>query len=614
MTDGNWGFQVVRADLGDLGIDAGQSMGMVIVQPEYELVPDAAVPFRIADACRQAQKALIEQAFQIRAVESHERNVPLPFVLFPEAAIPVRDPDGLDCLRQQIEKVEGDVIFIGGLEGLSPQEAHEVADRFPSCVGAARPSFAAGQFVNICVIAVKSANGRLSWHFQAKLRPSKWEQPRNMALGRRVLYFIAPHVAFLCQICFDHIAADGEQHLNTSVCRQVIATTQPSAASLDFVFVPECNPDPDHPSMRQNTGILLKHQDRALMNAMTAIVVVNRAASAQEPKKYGRSGLHYKAGRWQPPTSDIGPKGYELCDSDHVTSAVFRRRAHAIHVATLVPPSHNIGNSGNPRLPLDNPRSYLIRDECEPAPCSCLPGRPGTAGKFVECDCLPCKLCDALLADLPAKDEKRRWQGHDPGQSELLARQYGEIRKGLLKLASVRARELVYLLLEMHGHERNNPDLWSDLQSEAVVELLSALSVLAELRPVSLVTAPQWTAWLGESLAVALLDGANKKYSCDEMELKYLKMFEAEYYRPEARRIPVLLVALRSRGLVQPLVKPSSADITKPTDPNRLGDQNSFTNATLPRFYVCQDALFDGAREAKSIAEFLKSEMRWVLA
>lgn len=613
MADGGWDFEVVRVNLDGLGIDAGQRLGMVIAQPKYELGPDAAVPFRISDGYREAQKGLIEKAFQIRAVESTERNVPIPFVLFPEAAIPVSDPDGLDCLRQQMEQVQGDVIFVGGLEGLSSQEAQEVTNNFAPSVDDARLTFADGTFVNVCLIVVKSANGPLSWHFQAKLRPSQWEQPRNMARGRRILYFVAPHLAFVCQICFDHVAMQGSEALGNNLCRYLIQSTRPLAAPLNFVFVPQYNPDPQAGCVRRNTGLILNFQDPQLSNHLASVVVVNKAAAIQEPSTYGRSGFHYRAGRWQIPMADIGPKGYELYDSDGVTSAVFRKRTHALHVATFVPPSLNVGNSGNPRLPLDNPRSYLIREGCDPAPCSCLPGTSCEVGKFVECDCLPCKLRDVLLADLPKEDEKERWKSSDMVQDQLLERNYGQIRESLLMLESARAREVVYLLLQMHENDRrSNPDLWLDPQSEAVVELLAALSVLAGLQPVDFNASPQWTAWLGESFAVALLDGADLKYWA-EMEFSYRKRFEEDYYRPETRRKPVLLVALRSRGQVQPVVKPSWLEFTVPEDQNRLGDKDSFARSTPLRFYVCQEGLFDEARQATTIRDFLESQMRCVL-
>jgi hypothetical protein len=163
------------------------------------------------------------------------------------------------------------------------------------------------------------------------------------------------------------------------------------------------------------------------------------------------------------------------------------------------------------------------------------------------------------------------------------------------------------------NEERNNPDMWSTSQFDAVVEFLSALSVFAELQPVDFQAAPQWTARLGKILAIALLDGTDKGYSWSEIEEKYWRTFEGEYHRPDARRAPVLLVALRSRGLVEPLVMKISPEFIKPTEPNRLGDEASFAKPTPLRLYICQDALFEGARQEKAIKKFLNDKMRCVL-
>jgi hypothetical protein len=245
MTDSRWDFRVECVPLDGLGIDAGQKLGMVLVQPYYTLDADGTIPFRISAAYREAQKDLIVRAFQIRAVESQDRGMPVPFILFPEAAIPVHDPDGLDCLHQQMERAEGEVVFVGGLEGLGPREIEGMVERFRPDIDTARPDFdAAGAFVNACVIAVKSGNKRLSWHFQAKVAPSQWEQPRSMACGGRVLYFVAPRLAFVCQICFDHVAAQGTEPLSEGLCRRLIGVTKPLAAPLNFIFVPQCNPRP----------------------------------------------------------------------------------------------------------------------------------------------------------------------------------------------------------------------------------------------------------------------------------------------------------------------------------------------------------------------------------
>lgn len=616
MADTDWNFHVERVDLAGIGIDAAHRLGMVMVQPEYDLDPDGTVPFRIKEASRELQKDLIQKAFEVRAAESLNRSVQIPFILFPELSIPVHNPDGLDCLHEQLKEAEGDIIFIGGIEGISLQQSDEIFNRFIPADNIARPAFNTGAFVNICVIAIKSKDGQINWYFQAKLFPSQWEQPRNMAKGKKVLYFVAPQIAFFCQICFDHIAAQGAESLSTALCHRLTENTQPHAAALDFVFIPQYNKQPFHPSVRENTHRILYHP-RRLNNEMTTIVVVNRASKLQESSDFGRSGFHYRVGRWLVPR-DVGPKGYELYDFDNITSAIFRKRTNSIHVTTVIPPSYNIGNSGNPRQPLEYPRSYLITDECDATPCSCLHGSQYTVGRYVECDCLPCKLRDSLPVALATTDDKNRWQCSDPNQSELLYQHYKRIREDLLILSPNRTRQLLSLLLHMYdaANGQHNPDSWQEptLQSEALVELLATLSVLAELHEINFDTEPQWTALLGSLIAIAVLDGADDRNTWATMESKYRKTFETVYFRPDVRKLPLLLVALRSDWQVQPFVNQRFWDFTEPARPNILGDdKNSFTKPTPMRFYICQNALFRGARQAKRISEYLQSEMRCIL-
>jgi len=608
MTEGGWSFQVERIPLDGLSIDAGQRLGMVIVQPDYALDADGTVPFRISAAYRQAQQYLIERAFQIRAVESQDRGVPVSFIVFPEAAVPAHDPDGLDCLRQQMEQAEGEVVFVGGLEGLNPQEAGDLADRFAPGFDGAKPDFdAAGAFVNVCVIAVKWADGRLGWHFQAKLAPSHWEQGQSMARGKRVLYFDAPHVKFLCQICFDHIAAQGHEPLSSALCDKLIEKIHPNTATLDFVFVPQFNPQPNHPSVRQNTGLLLNQRDRELKNDMMALVFANKAAAVQEPSEYGRSGFHYRAGRWRPSTDDIGPKGYELYESDSVTSAVFRKRTQAIHVATLVPPGHNVGDSRNPRQPLDNPRSYLVADGCDPVSCSCLPGTAGSAGTFVECDCLPCKLRDTMLRNLPNTDTRNRWTGPDASQSALLASRYDEIRQRLLVLRCARARDLLNLLFLHREGGTRNPDMWIEsVEMDAVCELAAAMSVLCARGQVEFDAEPQWTATLGSAVAVVVLDGENAS-NCQDLGARYLQQYET--YRAGARSRPVLIVALRSTGRVEPIVARFQPRVDKSRRRGPFTGTSPYDEAARVRAFLCRDDLFQEARRALSLGDYLATAL-----
>lgn len=612
----DWGLQVHCVHLPDLEVSAEKKLGMVLVQPYFELVADSTTPFRISAQHRKQQIALIEKAFQIRQLEIQERGVPIPFILFPELAIPVCDPDGLNTLQEMISQAQGDLVFIGGLEGVGQDEARHLVDRFGIGGDPAQPVFGAGAFVNLCVIAVKHSSGRVNWYFQAKLRPSQWEQPRNMAQGKRVLYFVGNDIAFLCLICFDHIASQGQEPLNAALCQGLIKSMQPNVATLDFLFVPQFNAKPDGKSQLENTRHLLNYQTRTFKNDMTSVVIVNRAAPIQESSEFGRSGFYCKARRWQIPEKDSGPKGYVLKDVDGVTSAVFRKRTQAIHVAALVPPSHNVNNPGNPRQPLDNPRSYVIGESCDSAACSCLPGTTNAAGCYVECSCLPCSFRDALPSSFATKDEKNRWQGSDLGQSEQLQRRYGEIRQSLLTMQSDRAHDLMSILLLVHdpkGGKCDNPDLWSKEEVEAVIELTSALSVLAEIESIHITTEKHWTALLGAALAVAAIDGEDRKHSWMQIALDYHRRFDGEYLSLDARRRLLLIVALRSSGLIREIVEPMQFDITKPTRSDAMGDKDLITKPTAQRFFVCQDSLFAGARQAPNIAAYLKREMSQIL-
>jgi hypothetical protein len=151
------------------------------------------------------------------------------------------------------------------------------------------------------------------------------------------------------------------------------------------------------------------------------------------------------------------------------------------------------------------------------------------------------------------------------------------------------------------------------VQFEAAAELAADLSILGQIDVTNLSTARQWTALIGTSFSVAFVDGEDGRLTWTEIEHDYCKRFESEYFRPEARRNPVLLATIRSGGLVQPLVKARQFDITKPMTTSFTGMESSIAKASELRFYVCQDTLFAGARQAPSIGEYLLAEMRQIL-
>jgi len=601
MTNDGWGFEIERVDLNGLNINAEERLRMVFVQPEYELVPDGVVPFRISAGHRESQKELIKRAFKIRAIEIQEHNVPIPFIVFPELSIPVNNPNGLDYLHQQIEQAQGDVIFIGGLEGLSLQEANDVISKFPSADSAPTPSFVDGTFVNMCVIAIKLAGGQLNWYFQAKLRPSQWEQSRNMARGQRVLYFSNHHVAFICQICFDHIAMQSTESLNTVLCRKLIETSplSSSAPILDFVFVLQHNPRPDKMNEKINDLFI---ERRGLQNRSMTVVSINKAASEQESSEYGRSGCHYRNNLWKIATSDIGPMGYELYDLENVTSAIFRKRTHGIHVITFIHPSLNAGESGNLSKPFENPRTYLITDGCDTVPCSCLPGSKVADEEFVVCKCLPCKLRDILLEDLANCNPNGRWNASSNAQKKNLEDHYKEVRKDLFALSCERAGELLDLLLFIYDEQKANPDTWEGDRRGAVVEFSSALCVLREWRhSLVLNTKKEWNVLLDDTIAVVIMDGEDRKCDWTKLKREYWKGFENYYFNPDLRKHPILFVALRSQGEVGGI----RSDNCDWTEREHSDGERMFTEPMPINLYVCKGDLLEEAQRANSIKDFM---------
>ena len=609
MVNVGWDFRVLPIPLNDIAVNAGQKLGLVMVQPRYDLGRDTDPPFQIRNDQRQVQSDLIERAFQIRDYERQTWDVLVPFVLFPEYSIPLRDPNGLTALKEQMERAEGDVIFIGGLESLRTDQVPDLIKSFPPGDQNSHPDIRGDTFVNLCVIAVKSASGSLSWHYQAKIAPSQWEHRRNMALGRRVLYFHANNLGFLCQICFDHIAAQGEETFNRYLFQQLddIGDT----ISLDYVFVPQYNISMQNTAVVSSTNELVKHESRGATVLRSALVMVNRAAEDQETKEYGRSGLHYKSGRWPIPKNDFGPLGYELCAHNDTTSAIFRKHTQAMHFAVLLPPSANLGTPRNLRQPLEQVRSYLIVDACDTTPCSC-PRRTSHAGNYVECDCLPCKLRDILVSTLPETDDKDRWDHQDEEQSRSLREGYESVRSSLLELKQDRARPIAELLLSSHHDGCGNPDMWAGLKREAFVEMVAALSLLAEYKPLSFDVEALWTLLLDRVIYVVVADGEDKRHTYTQIFRKYWEQFEQQYYSPNRCKQPVLFVALRSGGALDDYVERYRPDVTMPQDPQIADLRGTFEKPLEPRFYMCQDRLFDGARDAPTISSYLESKMRCI--
>jgi len=593
-----WDFGVERVTLGACTVDAAQRLAVVVAQPYYEVAPEGQVRYRIKRSFREKQNELIARAFHIRALNAG--RAPVPFIVFPEFAVPAHDPDGLKQVEDQLAQAQGDVIFIGGIEGLSPSEVSEILGKYPPGESG-QPDFGLGSYVNLCVIAVRTQGGVI-WHYQAKLAPSKWERSRDFARGSRVLYFGGPNVAFLCQTCFDHLATEGADSLNSALYAKLVSSPTPHAAArLDFVFVPQYNNQPNHRDMRAQTSFLLNRVDPGLQNNDLAVVFANRAAKDQDAVEFGHSGLHYQRGRWQPPHPDTGPDGYELYEPGdyncQVVSAVFRKRSSAFHVATLVPPSFNTHLASDPRVPFENPGSYPIDDRCGDK-CRCLP--PG--GERVVCKCLPCKLRDHLPQDSNSKYAETT---PPSPHATVLTRSYREARAELLNMSPERSSELLDLYFRQHSGRKANPDTWKQDRADALKELADALGVLREAGTLDLESATGATAVHGSGLRIVVLEckGCYWQAAVDEYRAEQLD-FDAKL-----SEAPILIVALGSMGRVTPDVRELDGTVDQVSEDDPLSEGPSPFEPTRPRAWVCRDDLFEDAAASPDIAAFLTQKL-----
>lgn len=606
---------VVPINLDFISIDAGQKMGMIFVQPKYELLPDGEIPFKISDDFRPVQNDLLSKSFQIRAEEMPNRNGTVPFILFPELSIPVSNPDGMATIQSQLYEAEGEVIFIGGLEGLSSTEIAELFDKYPPPDPSLIPQYSTGRYVNVCVIAIKAADNKIRWYYQGKLRPTPWEQGSNMSQGTHVLYFISTGLSFLCQICFDQIATEGD-YLNKTIYQQLEKLFPPHAAKLDFIFIPQFNKNPNHDEMKKSRKFLLNYERQGFNSSLTTVVNINKAADIQESIQYGRSGLHYKSKRWALPKDCVGPIGYELYDeNEEVTSAVFRKRTPGIHVANIRPPVLNDGATGTLRMPLETPRCYSIINGCDSIPCPCLPGTACDVGTYVECYCLPCKLRDTIVSNYPQSDHRRRWHDIESNLIQNLINNYSSVRRDVLLLSPLRSREIIGMLLLMHSSEdecSKNPDLWKPAQEEALIELFAALSTLKELSELEFNTESLFSVQLNSSMVVVFLDGKNNHHSIREIEKEYIKQFGIQLRRSCSSNKKILLVGLRSREPAGPQIKPAEKEYTEPQGDEQATEQPITTIRRL-QLFVSGNTLFENARNSESISDYLKEGMRDVL-
>ena len=184
------------------------------------------------------------------------------------------------------------------------------------------------------------------------------------------------------------------------------------------------------------------------------------------------------------------------------------------------------------------------------------------------------------------------------------------MRQQILALDSARAKELFDLLLIMREHQCGNPDVWDVPVQQAVEELTSVASVLHEVGNVNFLTMSRHASLFNGTVPTIVIDGDSKRYSYGQLLAKYVELHVEQSIGRGVFNRSFLVVAQRSRGDIDNYVREEMTDIA--VSAQNKNTSNDITKPHRPRFFVCQDRLFEGARQAANTRDFLKQQLREV--
>jgi hypothetical protein len=174
----------------------------------------------------------------------------------------------------------------------------------------------AGRPVNWCLVAVKDDQGDLHCYVEAKTHPFFGEefldQPRDLYRGQYIYLFRSLHapLSFVVLICLDYIYRDRHGSNILTIIRKANEIYYQERQTLDFLFVIQCNPKPEHPVFLDTAvGFYGEHLifTPGVKNATT--VLLNSSAEthidgvADERGGFGHSALLVHKGRRLPATS-----------------------------------------------------------------------------------------------------------------------------------------------------------------------------------------------------------------------------------------------------------------------------------------------------------------------
>lgn len=309
------------------------------------------------------------------------------FTLFPEYAIP--GDDGVSAINDRICAATwpNESIIIAGVHGISKDEYRNLCDLLAAHVSPnnSPDSVADDKWVNCCVIWVKDQEGRIQTWVQPKVRPawSEMNVPCNDMFCGTTLYvfecWYEPSgypCRFTTLICYDWVASVA----GTTVCQDLLAKLNQlwvhSHPDLDWVFVVQCNPKPNHPSFLNSTHQFLTDRTTyAFVQRDNATVIHANTAVSPHPTRTGQGG--FSACVFSPsaqldcsgcrPTICMQPSSLRESNIlQRCKDVVFREMGECIHAFTVRVPRFVTPDTTDRTCPLPLAHVYATGESTDP--------------------------------------------------------------------------------------------------------------------------------------------------------------------------------------------------------------------------------------------------------
>jgi len=355
------------------------------MQPFIKFHSQTEEPFRWSNDAVKVQLAAIHRTLDIARGGFGSRSA--NFTLFPEYAIP--GIAGAAVINDRISAAAwpNESIIIAGVQGIPKDEYRDLCNMLAAQVSQsnAPDSVRDNQWVNCCVIWVKDREGVIHKWVQPKVRPA-WPEMNvscnDMFCGSNVYVFECQYepsgfpCRFVTLICFDWVASLA----GATVCYEFLAKLTelkaPNLTPLDWVFVVQHNPDPNHQTFLNSTyRFLTDANTHPFVERDKAVVVHANTAVSPRPARKGSGG--FSACVFSPsaqldcmccrPTVCMQPCSLRNSNIlDRCKDVVFREMGECIHAFTVRVPRFVTSDTTDRSYPLPLAHVYATCNSNDP--------------------------------------------------------------------------------------------------------------------------------------------------------------------------------------------------------------------------------------------------------